>query len=386
MRIDSVVPDCAKLPSPLLTVFVNTAGNDASRHPRERVDMAWFLDAADTLRHALSHRDAKAFERQANRVRRFLEQRHPAEKALVIFAGAKAWKVIPLEAPVIHELRWGKPNIAPLLPLLNGHRRYCAVVMDHFAARYFQYEHGELISLGTKEFEIDASQWKRKEQCRVATERVQNSRGPVRDLYEHRVEAQYKRLCHQVAGEAAALCKTKELSGLFLVGPDRLIQTVREKIPPFLAASTVVVQENLGRSSPKELQCRLEPLLDDYEQEQQLSAVKLLRASDQTARTNPDEVLAQLQNGRIRTLVVARDLQLSLRRCPKCGFATRAADRTCADCGAVRQEITLGELLAQVLATDNVKIEFVNGGAARLLLRTGGLGGWLRAQRAAAAV
>jgi hypothetical protein len=154
MRIDSVVPDCAKLPSPLLTVFVNTAGNDASRHPRERVDMAWFLDAADTLRHALSHRDAKAFERQANRVRRFLEQRHPAEKALVIFAGAKAWKVIPLEAPVIHELRWGKPNIAPLLPLLNGHRRYCAVVMDHFAARYFQYEHGELISLGTKEFRL----------------------------------------------------------------------------------------------------------------------------------------------------------------------------------------------------------------------------------------
>jgi len=386
MRIENVVPDCVKLPAPLLTVFLNTAENDASRHPRERGDLAWLVRAANALSHTLSHRDAKAFDRQVNRVRQFLEDRHAAEKALVIFAGAKVWKVIPLEAPVIHELRWGRPNVAPLLPLLNAHRRYGAVVMDHFAARYFQYEHGELILLDTKEFEIDASQWKRKEQSRVATERVQNSRGPVRDLYEHRVEAQYKRLCHQVAGEASALCKTKELSGLFLVGPDRLIQTVREKIPASLTASTVLVQDNLGRSSPKELQRRLEPLFDYYEQEQQLSAVKLLQASGQTALTNPDEVLAQLQNGRIRKLVVARDLELSLRRCPRCGFATGAADRVCADCGSVPQEITLGELLTQVLATDNVKIEFVYGDAARLLMRTGGLGGWLRTQRAVAAV
>ncbi len=385
MRIESVVPDCAKLPSPLLTVFLNTAENDASRHPRERGDLAWLLDAADALRHTLSYRDAKAFDRQVNRVQRFLEDRHPAEKALVVFAGAKTWKTIPLEAPVIHELRWGKPNVAPFLPLLNAHRRYGAVVMDHFAARYFQYEHGELLLLGRKDFEIDASQWKRMEQCRVATERVQNSRGPVRDLYEHRVEAQYKRLCHQVAGEAFAFCKTRELSGLFLVGPDRLIQIVREKIPASLAASTVLVQENLGRSSPKELQRRLEPLVDYYEQEQQLSAVKLLQASGRTALTNPDEVLAQLQDGRIRTLLVARNLQLSLRRCPQCGLASTAAGRVCADCGSERQETTLGELLSEVLATGHVKIEFVGGDAADLLRKTGGLGGWLRAGRVAAA-
>jgi hypothetical protein len=60
-----------------------------------------------------------------------------------------------------------------------------------------------------------------------------------------------------------------------------------------------------------------------------MSAVKLLQASNRTAVTNPDEVLAQFQNGRIRALLVAQDLEL-VRQCPKCGFASRGADPACA--------------------------------------------------------
>lgn len=385
MPSENIFAVCAKLPSPVLTVYVNTAQQDASRHPPVRPGLAWFLDTAETLRQELSHRDAKLFERQVRRVRRFLEQRHPAERALVIFAGAKSWQVLALQATLGNEVHWGKPKLDSLLPVLNAHRTYGVVVMDHMAARYFALAHAELHLLGTKQFEIDASQWKRKDQGRVTNERVQKSRGPLRDLYEHHVEAQYKRLCHQVAEESAAIAKKHGFDGLFLVGPDRLIQAVQGKIPHPLVGSTVLVQENLGRTPPKELQRRLQPLVDYYEQEQQVSAVKLLQGSDRAAVTNRDEVLAQLQNGRIRTLLVARGLELALRQCPKCGLASRAADRVCFDCGVLRQEITLGELLAQVLATGNTKVEFVYGGAARLLLRTGGLGGWLCAVRAAAA-
>ena len=385
MQGETVIRTCATLPSPLLTAFLNTSGNDASRHPQVRADLSWFLGAADTLRRTLPHRDAKAFEREVKRVQRFLKERHPAEKAVVIFAGAKTWKIIPLQALVTDELRWGKPYVAPLLPLFNGHRRYGVVVMDHVAARHLEFANDQLTLLGTKPLEIDASQWKRKEHTRVATERVQNSRGPLRDLYEHHIEARYRRLCHEVAAEAAAFCKTKELHGLFLVGPDRLIQAVQEKVPPALAGSTVLVRENLGQGSPRQLQRRLQPLVDNYEQEQQLSAVKLLQSSGRAAVTDPDEVLAHLQNGRIRSLLITRDLEMHLRQCSRCRLATSGADRTCAECGAVRQEISLGELLAEVLLTEAVRFEFVQGDAAQLLRQTGGLGGWLRAGRAAAA-
>ena len=385
MQIETTIHTCANLASPVLTVYVNTSDHDATRHPRVRPELAWLRDAAVTLRRDLSHDDVKLFNRQVQHVRRFLEQRRAAERAIVIFSGMKCWNAVPLPISIRNDLHWGKPNIVPLLPLLLAHRRYGVVVMDHMAVRYFTWAQGDMTLLGSKTFEIDESQWKRKDQGRVGAERVQKSRGPLRDLYERRIEAQYKRLCHQVAEEAATLAKNHEFDGVLLVGPDRLIHDVREKIPYPLAASAVVVQENLGRISLRELQRRLQPLVAHYEQEQQLSQVKLLQASERAAVTNPDEVLAQLQNGRIRALLVARDLEFALRQCPKCARASRAADRVCADCGEVRQEISLGEFLAQVLTTGNVRIEFVNGDAAQLLLRTGGLGGWLRSAGAAAA-
>jgi hypothetical protein len=383
MPIENSIAMCAKLPSPVLTVYVNTAERDATRHPPACLEFAWLANATKKLRKTLSQRDAKLFEREVGRVHRFLEARHPAERAVAIFSGPETWRVVPFHVSLRNEVHWGKPKIDPLLPLLNGHRRYGAVVMDHIAARYFEVAQGELRLLGSKRFEIDASQWKRKEQGRVATERMRRSRGPLRDLFERRIEAQYKGLCHQVAEEIATLSKKHEFVGMFLVGPDRLIQLVREKIPYPLARTTVVVQENLGGSSPRQLERRLLPLVDYYEQEQQLAGVKLLQTS-RAAFTDPDEVITQLQAGRIRALLVARDLELTLRQCPECGLASRAADRRCADCGAVRQETNLGELLVPLLASEKLKVEFISGDAAQLLLRTGGLGGWLRAAHAAA--
>jgi len=114
-------------------------------------------------------------------------------------------------------------------------------------------------------------------------------------------------------------------------------------------------------------------------EEHELAAVQRLRSSDAGAPTNPDEVLAQLQKGPIRSLLVARDISLALRDCPKCRFASTAADPVCAECGTRRgeTETTLGELLARVAARRSVAVDFVNGQAAELLRQTEGLSGWL---------
>ena len=97
MQTENLLQTLAQLPEPVLTAYLNTSGNDASRHPRTRAPLAWFLDETETMRRNLSHRDAKQFERQTNRVRRFLEERHPTERAIVICAGAKTWKARPSE-------------------------------------------------------------------------------------------------------------------------------------------------------------------------------------------------------------------------------------------------------------------------------------------------
>ena len=72
MPSENILATCAKLPSPVLTVYLNTAGEDAARHPPVRVELAWLLNEAEAFRQNLSHRDAKLFDRQVERVRRFL--------------------------------------------------------------------------------------------------------------------------------------------------------------------------------------------------------------------------------------------------------------------------------------------------------------------------
>ena len=152
MPSENLFAVCANLPSPVLTVYLNTVPQDATRHPRVRPELAWFLDMAETLRQGLSHPDAKQFERQVRRVRRFLEQRHPAERAVVVFAGAKNWLVIPLHVSLRNNLYWGAPRIDPLLPLLHAHRRYGFLVMDHMAVRYFELADSGMSLLGSKQF------------------------------------------------------------------------------------------------------------------------------------------------------------------------------------------------------------------------------------------
>jgi peptide subunit release factor 1 (eRF1) len=384
MQGEETLRACARLAPPVLTVYLVTSEADASRHPRRRPCLTWLLEAAEELRRSLPHHDAKACDRQVRRVSQFLENRHPAERAIVIFAGSKTWQVIPLSAPVTNEIAWGKPKIDALLAALNGHRRYGAVIIDHVAARFFEFASPDLSLVGTKEFAIDSSQWKRKDQGSVTAQRVQKSRGPLRDAYEQRIAAQYKRLCHQVAQEGADLCAKDNLDGLFLVGPEHLTQAIFEKIPQHLAGSTVCVAENFGHLSPQTLAGRLKPLVESYEQEQELAVIKRLQNAQPGAVTNPDEVLAHLQNGTVRKVLVAHDLNLALRECPKCEVAATSADPVCAHCGAARIPITLGDLLARLAATRGVRVQFVNGEAADFLRKTGGLGAWLAAKRAAA--
>lgn len=385
MQTENALSSCANLPSPLLTVYLNRVEPDQTRHPQQRSDLAWLEKAAAEAIRKLPYRDAKLLHRQVDRVAQFLRKRRPEEKAIVFFAGPRVWKTIPLESPVKDDLTWGKPKVEQLLPLLQGHQNYGVVVLDHKGVRYFAHTQTGLRLLSQSDFEVDPSQWKRQVHGSIGSEGMQKSRGPQRDLYARRLSAQYDRLCGRSAKEIERLANRYELAGVFLVGPDRLLDTLRSKLPSRLAETSVLVREDLGRSSAKAIERHLSPAIESYEAERQLAEVNRLLDTTRSGLTNRDEVLSELQDGRIHTLLVAEGLQLSLRRCPKCGLASSSADRDCPECGSPRQVTTLKELLPEILQAKHTKIEFVSGPAAELLLKTGGLGGWFRPISVAAA-
>lgn len=232
--------------------------------------------------------------------------------------------------------------------------------------------------LDEKAIDIDKSEWKKKELGHVTGEGVQKTRGSNREVYEHRLEAQYEHVCHEAAEEAERLWKQFEFAGLFLVGPDRLVGLIKSKIAQPFSPLVFSDPEDLGKFSPQAILRRLEPLVSKIEQKRQMAVVEQLLGDEGKLVVNPDEVFAQLQDGTIHTVVVASDGNLTLRECVKCGLASRSADPACSGCGGELRNVSLLEILPGLAATHHIKVEFVSGEAAKLLAKAGGIGGWSR--------
>jgi hypothetical protein len=370
---------------PILSAYLNTKAQNASRHPQVQSCVTWLKKKATSMSQSLEPRDAERFGRIVDRVEHFLDQRRPEEKALVIFGGPEHWTVIPLQIGVENELRWGKPALWQLFRLLSEQYPSCIVVVDHHAARFFMNSLGELTLLEMKTFEVDISQWKKKDLGHFAGERVRKTRGPQREVFEDRLEAQYGKLCQETAERAAALCGLHNLTSIFLVGPTRLISPIQAKIPCNFAEWAFVVPEDLGNFSPKSLLRRLKPVIDGHLCEQQIATATRLLGADHGATIDVDETLAQLQKGAIRHFILARDFDPDVQQCTKCGWVSRSADPVCLTCGAQRRTVALSEILPELLVKHGARLEIVSGDAARILKRAGGMGGWLyQASRAAA--
>jgi hypothetical protein len=91
-----------------------------------------------------------------------------------------------------------------------------------------------------------------------------------------------------------------------------------------------------------------------------------------------DETLARVQDGSIRTLVLAADHDFNLRKCEKCGMVNRPSDLACTGCGGKRRNIALLDVLPSLAAEHGTKVQFVTGKAAHILTKAGGIAGWLR--------
>jgi hypothetical protein len=367
------------LEEPVVSLFLNTENPNPSRHPRVAADVSWLRKNKAALEQSFTVHEAKEFEKVFARVEEFLEGRHPQEKALAIFAGQDSWTVLSLETAVQHEIHWGKPAVGQLVRLLGEHSRYGVVAVDRNTARFFEFYLGEFTSLSEKQFEVDESQWKRTDVGHIATETMRKGHGPDRDLYDHRLDAQYERLWQDTAVHAALLVKQHGLAGIFLVGPERLVSSIHKHLAADAAAIHVVnVFEDLGQFAPKDIRRRIEPLIAEYENNARLAEVRELLAANAGSVIDPDEALARLQTGTIDTLFVAENHELHLRECAACLTVSREGGPVCAQCGGQRMDAAMTEALARIALAKGTALSFVSGEAGELLIKAGGMAGRLR--------
>jgi hypothetical protein len=376
MRVEALEKSLSEGSEPLLSLYLEFSKNAASGRSTLG-SPPWLKKVAKSLASGLPKSEQKVFAAQVNRVDEFLAN-YRGTGGLAIFASPSKWICLHLPAGVTNELYWGKPALSQLIRIAGEQHDVCVIVVDRAGARFFRYELGELIEMPSLNFEIDASQWKRREHGHMARRNTKMPHGPLRDAFAQRMEQQYQRFYRHIAERAKFICAREHLDTVFLVGSERLTKPIGAALPKDMQERAVRIPHDIARIAPDKLQAAILPKIAEWTKHFAEARADRLLESERGAVVGFDETLADLQKGRIGSLLIVRGLDSALRQCVKCGDVNRSADPQCQSCGGDRRTVTLVQVIDELAKSHRTRVEFLDPDAAKRLVKAGGMGGWLR--------
>jgi hypothetical protein len=371
-----VIESIAALAGPVLSVYLDTDQAKQINRGLKPGYLTWLESQGKSIARTVSLDDQELFRKQLQRTEDYLGKQPPRSSGVVIFAGRDSQEFVPLQVEVEDEMHWGAPALAQLLWLLDEHKRYGVVVPGRKRARFFLYWLGEVRELQEKEFRLEPS--KRKEMGPVARPGVRLSRGTNRDVFEHHVAAEYAHYNQQIAERIERWFAAEQLSSVFLVGLAQMVKAIRKEVSPALVERVVLIDEDLGWVSRKELLERIEPDIVSHRHKCEMAFVEAILGNSRNVVLGVDEALVQLQQGKIRSVVVTKGLNGSLQQCVKCLWVDRTSDPVCPACGDRRKNVALRDVLPELVRRYNASLEIVSGESARKLQEKSGIGAWLR--------
>jgi len=371
-----IIQSLPTLAGPVLTVYLDT---DHAKPINRGLKPGYLIrleSKAKAIAQTISPGERELFQKQLERTEAYLERQPARFRGIVIFAGSNSWKFVPLHVEVEDEIHWGAPALAQLLWLLDEHKSYGIVVPNRKRARFFLYWLGEVQELEEKEFRLEPS--KKKEMGPIARPGVRLSRGTNRDVFEHHVAAEYAHYDQQIAERIGRWFAAEQLESVFLVGLSQMVKAIQKKVAPTLIEKIVLVEEDLPRVSRAELLHRIEPAVLGYKRKLEMASIEAMLGHSRNVAMGIDETLVQLQQGKVRSVVVKKGLNGSLQQCVNCSWADRMSDPVCPACGGRRKNVALRDVLPELVRRYNASLEIVSGEGGRKLQESGGIGAWLR--------
>lgn len=307
-----------------------------------------------------------AFER----VERWVETEFdPMHKGVALFTeiGGDWFTPFQLPIPVRNRLEvTAHPIIGPLSEVMHQHPRYGIITVDREHLRLIACQMNVIVEEYRSDPEalpiphdVQAGGYSHKDyQKRKAEE--------TRHFYKDFADA-IQRFDHRVRPDQYVLLGTVENTSHF-----------REFLPKDVAGRVLHVDAApVANASAAEVLRSLQPVFEEHARRNEAAALNLLQdraRESHFAATGVHETLVHLQEGKVETLVVARDLQRTGVQCMQCGFYLARRDGVCPYCGgALRNGVDLVESMIRIAANQDVGIEFVAADTMRDLQGVGAL-------------
>jgi peptide subunit release factor 1 (eRF1) len=357
-------------PFPVLSLYLNLLPNDTGKEDYAQFIRKVFAERVKGYREDSPER--QSFERDANRIREFLEnESQPAWNGVAIFAcaGADLFEVLPLDAAI--EEHWlfvgSVPHLYPLAKVIDTFPRYAAVMLDTNKARILV-------------FSVDGKQ--RDE--RVVNEKTRRSSqgGWSQARYQRRAENFHLHHIKEVVDTLDRIVRGERIQQIVVSGDEVVVPLLKEQLPQHLAEKIVDVlrmDRNVGDSD----------ILDRTftavrEKDAETDAEKVRELLDQWQSgglgvAGPEATLRAFQMGQVEELIITAspDALKPVQTLPEdASPGTVEADTSAPQAAPDEKQLKLaGELIARAQQT-SARIRFIEDPA--LLADVGGVGALLR--------
>ncbi len=338
--------------TPMLSVYLNV---DPST---ERANDEYRL----ALRQMLRQVEASAAPEDIAAVERYFEHEYDwSGRGIAVFSNAQEgfWRAVVLPIPVASEVRVArKPYISPLAALMDAYGSCAVALVDRHACRLFLFQMGEL----------QASEEFVGEEVRKVKRGRGSSAGPGRRGGQQSASRREEEVALRNIREAARLTerfwRAHAPQRLLIAGAEPTVAQFREALPKALQERVDGTFAADISASEAELRERALAILRQVDEEREAALVEAVFTAAAKGRGGVirlDDTLSAAHEGRIQTLVIARDFHRPGYQCQNCAYVTDQRITTCPFCGGQFAEIPdAAEALVTKVIEDGGQVEVID--------------------------
>ena len=306
-----------------------------------------------------------------NRINQWLEDEfRPENRGVAIFAPLDgSWfEAFQFRVPVRNRLVIAdRPVVGPLREIVESNRRHAILLVDRRKLRVLTVCMNAL----EDELVIEKDEY-------PANHDVQAGGEAAKDHQKRKAE-EARQFFREFAQEIQAYDRRWQPSGYVLLGTTENTSRFREFLPQPIAQRIAHTGHAPLDEAPAAIITRLADFFETQALRARAEAIDLLRERVRTghyAVAGADDALEQLQEGKVETLVIARNFESQGGQCTQCKFVLARSGGECPYCGGdVRDGIDLAESMVRIATEQEADVAFVE---ADVLRELDGVGALLR--------
>ncbi|HET7231777.1 MAG TPA: Vms1/Ankzf1 family peptidyl-tRNA hydrolase [Longimicrobium sp.] len=280
-----------------------------------------------------------------------------ANAGVVIYAevGGEWFEALQTRAPLQNRLIVApRPVVAPLAQVLEGYRHYGVVLTDR--------EHVRLLSVyqGTVLDQVE-----RRGDPLPPPHDVQAG-GYAQSRYQRRKMEETKHFFRDFAAEVQEFVRRYDPDDIVLLGTEENLSFFAEQLPDSILQRVVYTGPMWVDENAAEVIRQLEPLLQaelDRTHHEVVEQVRDRVVHDYMATAGFQGTLSALQEGRVDTLVLARDQRRDGVRCAQCGFVFARELNSCPyDGSTALTEVDVVEEMVRMAEGQGVTVAYADPG------------------------